>query len=218
MSSGVRQKIVDIVLVSCALVMVGLAIRNQFFLRGSADSPERTDTRIAEWREYQDDSRRVGAANAAVSIVLFTDYQCPFCRALWSVLDSLVAESRETISITTRHYPLTSIHPQARAAATFAECARSAGRFRSADSLLFGWRDSVRAGRWESLAAATGLERPTEIGVCMSSSGIAEIIVGDIDAAIRLGAIGTPLMLVNGRRVIGVRDLAQMKSLIQTER
>ncbi|MHB1297909.1 MAG: DsbA family protein [Gemmatimonadaceae bacterium] len=212
-----RQRLVDAILVICALAMVGLAAANQFGPRKTAGAQQPAVTKVAEWRKYQDGTRRAGAVTAPISIVVFSDYQCPFCRTLWSALDSLAREAPDSIAITVRHFPLTGIHPQARAASELAECARREGRFRAADSLLFQWPDTVKAERWESVALAIGLQ-PSQIAVCMKSVEIAARIDADIAAASSLGATGTPLVLINDRRVPGLVGLAELRSIAKAAR
>lgn len=212
-----RKNLVDAILVVCALVVTGLAVRNQF-ATPKAPRPRADPQVVAEWMDYQVPARRIGSDRAPVSMVVFSDYQCPFCRNLWSVLDSLVDESPERVAVTVRHLPIDAIHPQARQASSLAECARVDGRFHEADSLLFVWPDSVKLARWESIARAAGVRRPAEMPRCMKSREIAAIVAADSSAADRLGARGTPMLLINDRLVRGYVDLATLKDIVRKVR
>lgn len=205
-------------LVICALAMVALVARNQFKGGSVAVSEMPADSVVSDARYYHDQSRRVGGTNAKTEIVVFTDYQCPFCKRLWYALDSLSATDREAIAITVRHFPLDAIHPQARAASAFVECARREDRFRKADSILFAWPDSVERGRWASIASFVGMNSPATVNDCMASDEVATLIDADVAAARRLGATGTPVMLVNDVRVRGARSVEQVRRIVARSR
>lgn len=201
-------------LVVCALVMVALVARNQSRGGTASESETPTDSVVSDADYYRDLSRRSGSEDVQAEIVVFTDYQCPFCKRLWHALDSLRAESPDAVALTVRHFPLAGIHPQARAASAFVECARRENKFREADSILFAWPDSVERGAWTSIASLIGMESPASVNKCMASNGITELIDADIAAARRLGATGTPMMLVNTVRVRGARSVEQIRRII----
>ncbi len=83
------------------------------------------------------DSPVQGAANAKVTIVEFSDFQCPFCERAFPTINQLMNDYKGKIKLVYKHYPLTSIHPYAQPAALAAECAREQNKFWEFHDLLF---------------------------------------------------------------------------------
>ncbi len=78
-----------------------------------------------------------GAANAKVTIVEFSDFQCPFCERAFPTINQIMSEYKGKVKLVYKHFPLTSIHPYAQPAALAAECAREQNKFWDFHDLLF---------------------------------------------------------------------------------
>lgn len=213
-----RAKIVDAILVCCAIAIVGLVAVQKFapgLLINSASIPNDT---VADWRTFQARERRTGAEAASVSLVLFTDYDCPYCQALSYVIDSAMRELPQEVALTVRHFPLTVLHPRARRASAFAECARLEGRLSTAEALLYSTASASSTEDWVGFAQKVGLADPPGVDVCMTSRPIQALIDADSAVARSLGARGTPVLLVNQRRLSGYMSLEVLRQVIREVR
>ena len=92
------------------------------------DQPRRSTSRPAAWssRSTPDDHVR-GPDSAAVTLVEYGDYQCPYCGAAYPIVESLLAHRPDTVRFVFRHFPLTDLHPHAETAAEQAEAAGGPG-------------------------------------------------------------------------------------------
>ncbi len=156
-----------------------------------------------------------GPASAPVSIVEFTDYQCPFCHRAQSVVDQVLSRYQGKVRLVHMDFPLDG-HPGALPAARAARCAGEQGRFWEFHRNLMTLSGSLDDADLKSRADNLGLKRG-DFGSCLSS--------GRHDAAIRaafeqgeaLGVTGTPAYFVNGRMISGARPLEDFTQLIDSE-
>ena len=145
------------------------------------------------------DQPSLGNANAAVTIVAFTDYQCPSCAAIHSALERLVKESGDKVRLVARDFPL-SQHADAFKAAEAAEAAREQGKYWEYVDLLLQNQSSLSVEKLKSFATQLGLDR-VRFDAALDSRKFADVVQSDIDDGVRLGLKGTPSLFINGRRV-----------------
>jgi protein-disulfide isomerase len=206
------SRIVTILLVSCALVSTGFVIRNGM----TSTLPPTVTSRLAtqkDWMDFADRGHRLGAADAAVTIVEFGDFECPACRALADRFDELLARRPTDVSILYRHMPLAS-HRFARMAAVAAECASQFGRFKEMHDTLYANQRSLGIRPWAELAYSAGITDSSTFSTCMRDSTVVKAVDRDIEAATRLRAPGTPTILIEGMRYTGVPPVSLLDSLI----
>lgn len=175
------------------------------------DQPERMDG----WKEYLREGSRVGPANAPVTIVEFSDFQCEFCKVHAERLDKLRQAHPGEIAIIFRHYPITERHPHAYAAALAAECAREQGRFEAYRNILFQEQDQIGKTRWSEFARQAAVPDVEDFGRCLSDRRYAGRIAADLRAGNKLGVPATPTMLVNQWKVVGVLDEEKLAALVE---
>lgn len=190
-------------LVLCAVVITGLAVRRE--LGGAAPAPAAAYTEqvrpVRDWRGYAAGAR-IGPADAPVTIVEFSDFQCPYCRAMADRVRALRRANPGRVALVYRHFPL-SYHPHARPAAHASICADRQGRFEAFHDALFARQDSLGDTEWRRLAAATGVADRAAFERCMESGAALEQVERDVAAGKRLGISGTPAFLVNGALITG---------------
>jgi len=145
------------------------------------------------------DQPSLGNANAAVTIVAFTDYQCPSCAAIHPALERLVKESGDKVRLVARDFPL-SQHTDAFKAAEAAEAAREQGKYWEYVSVLLQNQSSLNIEKLKNFATQLGLDR-TRFDAALDSRKFAEMVQTDLDDGIRLGLKGTPSLFINGRRM-----------------
>jgi protein-disulfide isomerase len=145
-----------------------------------------------------DDQPSKGTQTAPVTIVKFTDFQCPSCAAAHPVLDRLVAESGGRVRLVVRDFPL-SQHEHAFKAAEAAEAAREQGKYWEYVDVLFRNQSALGVEQLKQYAAAVGLDR-AKFAAALDSGKFAEQVRRDMLDGQKLGISGTPTIFVNGRR------------------
>lgn len=190
------------ILVVCAMALTALSVRRQFAAPpSSAVSMEPVEVR--GWAKYSAGDMRIGELSAPVTIIEFSDFQCPFCRRLFQSIARLQGIHPGAVQVVYRNYPLTSVHPQARAAGIAAECAAAAGRFREYHDLLFTHQDSLASVGWTMFALRAGIADTSGFSRCLGDAQTSQRLLADSIAAAALHVRGTPTVLVNEWLFVG---------------
>ena len=156
--------------------------------------------------------RRLGSDRAPITIVEFSDFQCPYCQQSVKMLKALRQLYGERIRIVYRDYPGPN-HPYALRAAEAARCAGEQDRFWEYHDLLFARQSSGKGWDFLALAKELGLQQPAFAG-CLSSGRFREQITKDLQDGLQLGITSTPTFFINGRPVVGAQPLANFQALI----
>jgi protein-disulfide isomerase len=163
-----------------------------------------------------DDAPGRGAAEPLVTLLVFTDFECPYCRSSASVLDRVLADHGADVRLHVRHFPL-SFHEHAALAAEAAEEARAQGGddafFRYHDRLMQG---GVRMNDLIAHAEALGLDA-MRFRIALRGRVHRADVERDLEHGDRLGVEGTPTLFVNGRPVLGVPPYPELDALIREE-
>lgn len=158
----------------------------------------------------------LGPADAPITVVEFSDFQCPFCRR-WheETYKPLLDAYPGKIKMVYRHLPLVSIHPEAFSAAEASMCAGDQNVFWQYHDKLFG-SDSLGNAVYEQYARELSLDIPTFVD-CITEHKFQEAIQADSDFAVNLGVRSTPTFFVNGLAIVGAQPLDVFKQLIDKE-
>jgi protein-disulfide isomerase len=156
-----------------------------------------------------------GAAAAPVTVVVFSDFQCPFCARLEPTLKQVEQAYGDKVRIAWKHKPL-SFHPNAMPAAEAAEAAREQGKFWQMHDKMFGAQQQLSAAAYERWAQELGLDMP-RFKAALSSGKHRARIQEDDALASRLGIEGTPTMVVNGEQVVGAVPFENLKAVIDRQ-
>ena len=157
-----------------------------------------------------------GPADARITIVEFSDFQCPFCGRLAPVLKQLQDAYPSDIRLIFRNLPLRSIHPQAAAAAQAGLCAGAQGKFWQMHDAMYADQNSLGVAALKQKAQRLGLDM-TRFNQCMASGEGSASIKADEEAGQRLAVVGTPASFVNGRFVDGAEPLYKWRALVDDE-
>jgi protein-disulfide isomerase len=190
----------------CALVVTILVVRREFMAPPSP-SPRAPTRYISNWRDYVVGDERIGPDSARVTLVEFSDFQCPYCREFAEVLDTVRAKYGTSVLIVHRNFPLTRIHPLAKIAALAGECAAAQGRFEAFHDYVFRHQDSLHAFDWPALGSRVAVADTAAFASCVRESGTAEIVKRDSIAGETLHIDGTPTILL-GNVLYAVRPTA----------
>jgi protein-disulfide isomerase len=145
-----------------------------------------------------DDQPAKGNPNAAVTVVEFTDYQCPTCAQAQPVLERLLTEYGDRLRLVVRDFPL-EMHPEARKAAEAAEAAREQGKYWDFAAILFRNQSALKPEQLKQYAQVLGLDR-AKFDAALDSGKFADKVERDLLDGQRFGITGTPSFFVNGRR------------------
>jgi protein-disulfide isomerase len=160
-----------------------------------------------------DDQPVKGTAKALVTIVAFTDFECPSCARQHPVLDQIVNEFGDRVRLVVRDFPL-SQHANARKAAEAAEAAREQGKYWEYATVLFRNQSALGVDKLRQYATEVGLDR-ARFDASLDSGKFAEKIQRDVVDGRKLGVSGTPTLYVNGKR-ISDNSYVSLKSAIET--
>lgn len=140
-----------------------------------------------------------GNPAASVTLVEFTDYQCPSCAAAQPNLERIVAEYGDRVRLVVRDYPLAQ-HADAQRAAEAAEAARAQGKYWEYVTLLYQNQSALQVEKLKEYASRVGLDR-VQFDPALDSGRFADSVRRDLRDGERLGVNGTPTVFVNGVRV-----------------
>ncbi len=156
-----------------------------------------------------------GPADARVTVVEFTDYQCPFCHRAQTVIDQVLQRYSGRIRYVHLDFPLDG-HPQALPAARAARCAGEQGKFWEYHRDLMTAPGALDAADLQRRAAALRLDTPS-FDACVSSGRYDQAIQASLREGDELGVTGTPAYFVNGRMISGARPIESFTELIDDE-
>jgi protein-disulfide isomerase len=159
-----------------------------------------------------DDQPTKGTANAVVTIVEFTDFECPSCARQHPVVERIVNEFGDRVRLVVRDFPL-SQHANARKAAEAAEAAREQGKYWEYAAVLFRNQSALGIDKLRQYATDLGLDR-ARFDASLDSGKLAAKVQRDILDGRKLGINGTPTLYINGKR-LSDNSYESMKSAIE---
>lgn len=164
-----------------------------------------------------DDDPVLGSKDAKITIIEFSDYECPFCRK-WHV--ETFSRLRETygdqIRFVFRDFPLTSLHPNAASAAEAANCAGEQGKYWEYSDKLFSGEYSLGSQAYTQYARDLGLDAQA-FEECVSSGRHQAEVMADLEWAANLGVRSTPTFFINGIPLVGAQPYDIFKQVIDKE-
>lgn len=157
-----------------------------------------------------------GPAAAPVTIVEFSDFQCPFCKQVVPTLAQLLSRYGGRVKLVFRDFPIDSLHPQARKAAEAGRCAGDQGKFWEYHDALFANAPQLSPEQLKTYAQQVGLD-VASFERCLGSGTHAAAVQKDIEEGTRLGVTGTPAFFVNGEVLSGAQPLESFVRVIERE-
>ncbi|MBF0584619.1 MAG: thioredoxin domain-containing protein [Magnetococcales bacterium] len=156
-----------------------------------------------------------GKAEAPVTIVEFSDFECPYCRRAQETLKAVEKAYGDKVRFVFRHYPLP-FHEQAPKASEAAQCAADQDKFWPFHDALFAEGATLELSALKTLAGKLGLNQATFDG-CLDSGRHAGRVAQDSAEGQKLGITGTPTFFVNGIRLVGAVPFAKFQRIIDGE-
>ncbi len=159
----------------------------------------------------------LGPDDAPVTVVEFSDFQCPFCARAGPTIKQLVARYPGQVRVVYRHFPLSSIHPDAQRAAEASACADDQGKFwEFHDAVFAAGTQSLTAEMLQGLAEQVGADRES-FRQCLADGRHRAAVLGDLQDGRRAGVQGTPAFFVNGVMLSGAQNLDAFVRIIDSE-
>lgn len=210
-------------IIGSILLIVGIA----FFFSGSSQVSQEVLTVSPE--QVASEARHIkGAtesASAKVQIVEFSDFQCPACRSALPSVESVMQQYGDQVQFIYRHFPLDSIHPNARDAALSAELASQYGKFWEMHDLLFANQDT-----WGRIASRDELyqtfsdyaeqlqiDKQEFLEKIKDNQEIRDLVQSDFQLANDLSVSATPTFYVNGQQTTAPQLLQAVSSVLEAD-
>jgi protein-disulfide isomerase len=157
-----------------------------------------------------------GPANAPITFVEFSDYQCPFCGRSQDAVKKVLEKYDGKVHHVFMDFPLTSIHPFAMQAAVASHCAEEQGKYASYHNLLFEHQREFSADNFKKWARDLNLD-PAKFDTCLHSNKYDATIEKSLDVGQKAGIDGTPGFFVNGIAIRGAQPLEVFQKTIDEE-
>jgi protein-disulfide isomerase len=157
-----------------------------------------------------------GPRSAAISLVEYGDFECPYCRAAEPIVAGLMDALGDQVSVTFRHFPMLEVHPHGQHAAEIAEAAAAQGRFWEMHDMLFANQNALDDASLLKYAddLALDVERVRrELATHEHGGRVAD----DRTSGLASGARGTPTFYIDGARYEGSVALRQMLAVIRAQ-
>lgn len=160
-----------------------------------------------------------GNSEAPVTIIEYSDFQCPFCSRFHPTVQQILDDYPEKIRWVYRHFPLDQIHAQARPAAEASECAweqKGDDGFWEFTDLLFENQSRLGESLYKELAGNLGFNMD-QFNNCFSSRKYKDKVEADYQEGIKAGVRGTPGSFVNGKSIPGAVPYETLKAAVEGE-
>ncbi len=156
-----------------------------------------------------------GPKDAPVTIVEFSDYQCPYCIQVEKTVSEVLAAYPGKIKLVYRDFPLP-MHPLAPKAAEASHCAEGQGKYWEMHDKMFSVQGKLEVDNLKKYAREVGLDGD-KFDKCLDGGEMAKVVDEHHQAGEKLGINGTPAFYVNGRFLNGAQPIEEFKSLIDAE-
>jgi predicted DsbA family dithiol-disulfide isomerase len=157
-----------------------------------------------------------GSETAAVTIIEFSDFHCPFCRKAQPALAQVLAKYGEQVRLVYRHLPVDALHPRARQASEATMCANEQGKFWAYHDKLYAGEPEPGSEKLKAYAGEIGLNTAT-FESCLMSGKYQAAVQQDVAEGARLGITGTPSFFINGRMLSGAQSFENFNKIIEEE-
>lgn len=180
--------------------------------------PSRTTVRLEplsqdEWERVRGRGQRVGPTDARLELIVFNDYECPFCRRTDKVVTAVRDVFADRLAVIYRHYPLRNHQPDAYEKARLAECAARAGRFSELQSFLYPL-DVNDPGAVSSMAREADIDAPEFLSCAADTARVPEI-EEDLALIREIGTRRTPSVFLQGHLLTRTPDSTQLHDIVE---
>ena len=163
-----------------------------------------------------DDDASKGPAKAPVTIVEFSDYQCPYCSRAEATVQEVLKKYGDKVHFVYRDYPLP-FHPNSNIAAQASECAKEQGKFWEMHNAMFA--DQSKLAQADLVTTAGGISGidKDKFKTCLDTGKYKDEVTKDYNDGQKYGVTGTPTFFINGIPMVGARDANSFAEIIDSE-
>jgi protein-disulfide isomerase len=190
-------------------------IQSELFGAGARPPPPATPVAIVKKIDVPADSPMKGPKDAKVTIVEWSDFQCPYCSRVEPTLEQVENKYGKDVRIVWRNQPM-SFHPNARPAAIAAMAAGDQGKFWEYHDKLFAHQQQLSPENYEKWAQELGLN-VSRFKADVASGKYDARLAADMAAGAAAGANGTPTFFIDGRQLVGAQPLPSFTTLVDDE-
>jgi len=191
------------------LLVVGL-LTNGFGLLGKNSGSELGENIAVP---FDGSPIRGNISQAKVIIYIFSDFECPFCKKGEDTVQRVFEKYNGKVALIFKHYPLTSIHPNALNSALAAECANEQEKFWEYHDFLFSHQNALSLVDLKAYAVELGLETE-RFNSCLDLKRHAARINKDVAAGRNIGVTSTPTFIINGKGLVGAQPEPEFDKII----
>lgn len=202
-------------LIAILIVVVVLGALGWWVYAGIGDAPAeevRTTVPIGA-------SPRIGPDDASVLVVMFSDFECPYCAQFakdsFPEIKDRLGDDGDVLFVY-KYFPLTRIHHRALRAAQAAACADRQDMFWEYHDLLYANQQALEIGNLQDYAREIGVNM-TPFNECILNERTLATVQADLQAGINAGVSGTPTFFFNGRKVVGALTPEQFRTEVEKE-
>lgn len=163
-----------------------------------------------------DPARVKGDPKAPVTIVEFSDFQCPYCKTAQTTLKHILTQYNGRVKLAFKDFPLRKIHPEAQAAAEAARCAGEQGKFWEFHDALFADQSKQTGADLAAHARTLGLDEKS-FEACLATGRYTPKVDADLQEGTKLGITGTPAFFINGVFLSGAQPQAEFEKVIDSQ-
>ena len=203
------DNIFTIILVICALIITFLVLRKEFY----TDDQTFIISSVDNWEKLLPHDVKMGTNNPKVFLIVFFDYQCPFCNTMDAILDTIKLKYNNKIKIIRYHFPL-NIHPLAYHAAISAECANIQNSFDIYHKEIMKNQYKLNSINFAAIARKINIKDIGKFQKCIDNEETADIIAKDVQLAKDYKISGTPTLIINSKMISGVVDSKEIEKII----
>jgi protein-disulfide isomerase len=183
----------------------------------AADNQVTIDQNVKRFDVPDGGNPSIGPADAPITIVEFSDYQCPFCIRWYQDVSARLFENyKGKIRFVYRDFPLYSLHPDAESAAEAADCAGEQNNYYAYHDLLFSQKYGLGNSAYIKYASDLGLKMD-QFNTCVSEHRYKSEVDADVKFASSIGVSSTPTFFVNGLAVVGAQPYEVFQQIIDKE-
>jgi protein-disulfide isomerase len=191
--------IATVIVVICTVTLTSITVYRQLFATPRRTALEdRRPVMLDGWRELASVGHRIGPDSADVTVIVFSDFECPMCATFaTATFPDFRTRHPDRTALVYRHWPL-SQHRFAYPAARASECAAEQGRFAQFHDLIYSKQRQLGLTSFRQFAADAGIRDLAAFDACYARTDPVASIERDIETVTRIGGTGTPTVVVNG--------------------
>jgi protein-disulfide isomerase len=177
-----------------------------------------TPANLSEVLKITKDDVILGDPNAPITMIEYSDYQCPFCKRFFDESEAILRKEYiegGKVKMIYRDFPLPG-HPYAMPSAEAANCAKDQGKFWAYHDLIFKNQNNLATIDYLKLAEELKMN-VQEFKNCLDSNKYTQKIQNDYNSASSIGVNGTPTFFINGKQVVGAQPYSVFKNIIEQE-